>query len=496
MPINIVNTTKEEKDFKFVQNRTSILHTNSTNKVTFNHVNAIVRSPKVGDVMCITRYTDENDSLLPADKQKVIWIDGLSINPKQLSQKYEPVGICLKTYGNKAMVRYKQITSYIKWGEKNRWKVNKTDFGGSSDYSVDIGLSKFYINLDNGSYIKTFSHDYTSYFEYTSSYDFISWLNVIFEGGDGGSYFNGCTVQVLSYADESKVYNVTSQSGFPSDGIVVINTPIYNYLSIGAQVGSAGNPYYRNADISRINGLEIEKSGYTAYRKTNFLSKWPGVCKSKYYDWCYTNGTTLNENMSSINQVNHPVSYACFNSNYCKILRDTFATYDEYIEANMVKLPCGAGGYVVDSPSGKENTYKLADCKLDDGTVLYPAANLTASINVNAPKLGAGNWWLPSAAEMAEIMRDITYDTNSWETNPDIINSVLLKLNSFDSEWSMLSAYGYKWTSSMAKTDTLHDIPNNPAMGDVIIYRGDLGLFDISQFNYEADAMAITIYEF
>ena len=75
MPINTVNTTKEEKDFKFAQNRTSILHTNSTNKVTFNYVNAIVRSPKVGDVMCVTRYTDENDSLLPADKQKVIWID-------------------------------------------------------------------------------------------------------------------------------------------------------------------------------------------------------------------------------------------------------------------------------------------------------------------------------------------------------------------------------------------------------------------------------------
>ena len=48
----------------------------------------------------------------------------------------------------------------------------------------------------------------------------------------------------------------------------------------------------------------------------------------------------------------------------------------------------------------------------------------------------------------------------------------------------------------MVKTDTLYDIPNNPAMGDVVIYRGDLGLFGIGQFNYDADIIPITIYEF
>ena len=475
MAINVVNSTGG-RDFKFLKNQSSILLNSDTNDVTVNGVNVIVDKPKRGDVMCVKNG-------------QVIWIDGLSIIPEQLSGEYEPVGICLNVDGNKAMVRYKEITGYTKWGEKNRWKLDNDYFGGSS---VNVKLNLFSINLDNGSYTESFLFNYTGYFSQISSYAFIAPFDAIFEM----TYFNGCTIQVLSNANESKVYNVTSENNFPSDGIVVINTPIDKYLSIRVEGGTVGNPYYKSVNISRINGLEIEKSGYTAYRENKFLSKWPGVCKSKYYDWCYASGTMLNTNMTSINQVNHPVNYASFNSNYAKILQDTFATYDEYINANMVKLTCGAGGYIVDSPNGKENTYKLADCKLDDGTILYPAASITASINVNAPNLGTGNWWLPSAAEMAEIMRDITYGTNSWETKPDIINRVLLKLNSFNSEWSMLSANGYKWTSSMAKTDTLNNIPNNPAMGDVVIYRGDLGLFDISQFNYDADIIPITIYEF
>ena len=60
-----------------------------TNDVTVNGVNVIVDKPKRGDVMCVKNG-------------QVIWIDGLSINPKQLSSEIEPVGICLKIKGNKA----------------------------------------------------------------------------------------------------------------------------------------------------------------------------------------------------------------------------------------------------------------------------------------------------------------------------------------------------------------------------------------------------------
>ena len=174
----------------------------------------------------------------------------------------------------------------------------------------------------------------------------------------------------------------------------------------------------------------------------------------------------------------------------CQILRDNLATYDEYIDSFMIKYPCGKGGVITEFPSGKENTYKLANCTfLDNKTgkqeILYPAANWAASIDINAPGLQAGNWWLPSAAEMVQMMRDITYGTTFWDTKPDIVNSVLFKLNSFDSEnWSMLSASTYRWTSSRYDQNTAR------------YYNGGGGYLDGNNFYNSNAVSAITLYEF
>ena len=107
MSINRVNTGES---FKFLTNQSSILHTVDTNKITINGVNVIVDKPKRGDIMCITK------------DQKVIWIDGLSINPKQLSKEFEPVGICLVVKGNKALIRYKEERSF-RWAASERWEL-------------------------------------------------------------------------------------------------------------------------------------------------------------------------------------------------------------------------------------------------------------------------------------------------------------------------------------------------------------------------------------
>ena len=156
----------------------------------------------------------------------------------------------------------------------------------------------------------------------------------------------------------------------------------------------------------------------------------------------------------------------------------------------LAKFPCGAGGTITEFPSGKENTYKLANCTFLDNTKgeqspLYLAANWAASISLNAPKLGKGNWWLPSTAEMVEIMRDITYDTSFWETNPDIINRVLAKLTSIsNSGWSMLSASTSRWTSS------IH------SQGSAYIYYGNQGLLFNSYPDGHFQVTSITLYEF
>ena len=208
MSINIVNTTKEEKDFKFVQNRTSILHTNSTNKVTFNYVNAIVRSPKVGDVMCVTRYIDEDGSLLSADKQKVIWIDGLSINPKQLSQKYEPGGICVAVKGNKAMVRYRKEESY-EWSTKARLELQITN---EDIRKLMTGSHTFKIFLINNTQSTVnFVYNYTSSSSDNFKLDFSKQLNNYFK-----SYNNNYSAEL-----------VAEDTDLPGSSRIIVNAP-YN----------------------------------------------------------------------------------------------------------------------------------------------------------------------------------------------------------------------------------------------------------------------------
>ena len=117
----------------------------------------------------------------------------------------------------------------------------------------------------------------------------------------------------------------------------------------------------------------------------------------------------------------------------------------------------------------------------------FKLLNWAAKINVNAPNLGAGNWWVPSVAEMGQIMHDITYGTDFWKTNPDIVNRVLYKLtnsNKDTSKWHMISATKSKWTSSLYGSNS------------AFIYDANRGAFNWNTVYWRYEAMAITIYKF
>lgn len=369
MSINKINTTQEEQNLKFLQNQSSIIRTTSTNKITFNGVNAIVEKPKVGDVMCVTRYKDTSNTLLGADKQKIIWIDGLSIVPNQLSLEFEPIGICLVVNNNKAIVKHK-----------------------TSDSACSMRFSTGSVNFDASDI-------------------------------------------------EQKCY--------------------------------LNNGFYDNQDNP---------------------TRHAGCCRSHFWDKTVENSNAITSEMKNVFVVpgrNYfPVRKRDFDDNeFCQILRDNFDTYDEYFDSMMVKVPCGKGT-VGKFPSGKYITYKLANLP---STHLAPA--WAANISVNAPNLGAGNWWIPSVGEMGQIMRDITYGTSFWDNNnidnnTDIVNRVLYRLTHFnyDSDnWHMISASSNKWTSSIYSNDGLY------------MYDANRGTFNANWANGTGTyykTMAITIYEF
>ena len=261
-----------------------------------------------------------------------------------------------------------------------------------------------------------------------------------------------------------------------------------NIIEIGTGTRAIGK------HIKEVNWYYLN-NGFTV----NYIG---GCCRAKYYDYIQENQKAPTKPMTSINSAPDPSAPWPLNAmpakktdfdadSNCQLLRDNFANYDEYLESWMVKRPCGAGGTITEFPCGKENTYKLADCTFLDNTFngqrspLYPAAHWAASISFLAPKLGRGNWWLPSSAEITEIMRDITYGTSFWEANPDIINRVLAKLTSIsNSGWSMLSASTHRWTSSKCDSTGAY------------YCSGFHGPLSNNSFFHELAVAPITLYEF
>ena len=470
MAINKVNTTAEEQSFKFLKNQSSILHTIDTNRVTVNGVNVIVDKPKRGDVMCITRYK-ENGVLLDADKQKVIWIDGLSIEPTQLSQEYEPVGICFAVNDNKALVRYREERE-VAYGAAQRWELKYSSImNDGAEHTLNITIKG---SIHPNPLILTSV-------DTTSRQAFVTKLNAWFLAND--PTYSAEIVEL----DTDLPASDTSDT---KDGNSYRNRVIVSYRAQEI-----------NGDFT-IEGINKEivfaksiKDVNTWYYKNNGStgSNSGGCCRAVYYDFTQTHSKAPSSPVEDIFYSDYglPVRLVDFTDNeYCQLLRDTFDNYDEYLDSMMVKYPCGAGGAITESPSGKENTYKLAGCTYLDNTtgnqeILYPAANWATSISLNAPKLGKGNWWIPSAAEMAQMMRDVTYGTSFWQTEPDIVSRVISKLSSIsNSGWSILSTDVDRYTSSR--------------YGGEYIWRYNyyFGSLDNQRMNYALMVSPITIYEF
>ena len=463
MAINKVENTNDEKNFKFLTNQSSILLTSDTNNVTINGVNVIVDKPKVGDVMCVKNG-------------QVVWIDGLSITPKQLSQEIEPVGICVSINGNKAMVRYRTEYTDTRWAAGDRLEIPYSSYMGADGRGREFKITLNGVEGDS------------SYFMYNTSASNANryWFSYIFNGWL--SQYHSDWSSELVKSDTYKPINDPSSPNV-NQGIVIVTAKYTNDQNKISTIRIDGLHY---SDKDYADGIPVTANHIGAinnyYKNNGFQYNYlGGCCRARFYQIYKTEGITPPSEMKSIDinlSNKEPVNENAFNGTNCKILQRNFASYDEYIDSMMIKYQCGKGGAVTKFPSGKENTYKLLDCTFKDGTPLYPAAHKVATISVDAPGLGAGNWWLPSVAEMVQMMHDVTYGIDS-NINTDIVNTVLEKMFKFDSaNWSMLSANVDRWTSSRYSNTTVYS------------YNRNGGFISDSAFYAKLTVSPITIYEF
>lgn len=101
-----------------------------------------------------------------------------------------------------------------------------------------------------------------------------------------------------------------------------------------------------------------------------------------------------------------PVTRTAFEtSEYCLLLRQTYASYESYISENCgVKFPQEVGCFSM--PDAKTITYAYNDAK-------HPAFQYCAGVkcevnNVEVDGLAAGDWYLPGVYEGTALMRDAT----------------------------------------------------------------------------------------
>ena len=193
-----------------------------------------------------------------------------------------------------------------------------------------------------------------------------------------------------------------------------------------------------------------------------------------------------------------PVSKELFGtSTYCKILRDTYDTYDKYLYSKMIMHPCGKGGAITEQSSGKENTYRLKNFDSLYGGGKYepyggvsPASYWCSKIGVDAPNLDAGNWWIPSLAELAQIGYELVGLSN---ISDDIVYKVLDKLKSV---WSINDVYndvslGDYLTSTIIGTSYNGTYYNYACKNSKLLY-----FTNISSIPSSGVICPITIYEF
>ena len=477
MSINSVKTTVEQQSFKFLNDQSSILRTVNTNKITYNPVSVIVDKPKVGDIMCVTKYKDTEGNLLDANKQDIIWVDGFSVNPGFLYKELEPVGICLLTTMNKALVRYRKKEPALQWAVGERWELPY------SSIMNDGAAHSLTVNL-NGT-AKANKLNLTSA-DTVSRAAFVNKLNAWFLAND--TNYSAELVDLNS--DIPAVDTSDNKDGNNYRNRIIINakfiTNAHNTVSIEG-IGACTKAIAKHL-----------KSCNWYYINNGWPRNWEGgCCFAKYYDWVQDNQTSPTSNLTSINistsdwTGKFPARLDDFNENpFCKILRDNFDNYFDYINSFMVKQYNGAGGAITELPDGKKSTYQLANCTfLNNATgnqdVLYPAANYCYSLNVNGPGLTRGNWWLPSFGELAKIFYGINYKTSFWETNPDIINRIISKfMDTFAAEyWDYLDPNESYWSSSK------YDEENPWHYSD---WTGDLGSYQF--WNY-LSVFPITICE-
>lgn len=203
-----------------------------------------------------------------------------------------------------------------------------------------------------------------------------------------------------------------------SDTSITVNILTGNYQTALSGLLTSSTQIYRNDGTVEY------------YAGANFL-------KFKQY-YSANGGDSVNQALTS----NGVIRESRFNATDNPILFEYYKTYDNYLQAKMVKKSYSKG--IITDKNGQSNTKKLAVVAYTnhDGTAspAYPAADYCNLFERAGTKHLGGSWWMPSVWEFEQIISKITNGISGVEQ--DIITKGFIEAG-----LTPLSIDSYYWLS-------------------------------------------------
>ena len=235
---------------------------------------------------------------------------------------------------------------------------------------------------------------------------------------------------VTAYAD----YIVVEQNSYTpnvtvftcSDTNITVNILTGNYQTAITGLLSPSTQIYRNDGTVEY------------YAGANFL-------KFKQY-YSANGGDSVGQTLTS----NGIIRESRFNATDNPILFEYYKTYDNYLQAKMVKKSYSKG--IITDKDGQGNTRKLAAVTYTnhDGVVspVYPAADYCNLFERAGTKHLGGSWWMPSVWEFEQIISKITNGISGVEQ--DIITKGFIEAGLTPLNVNSLYWLSCEYSSSLA----------------------------------------------
>jgi len=358
-----------------IESQVSMLE--STKDVIYDGVNVITTEPRLADIL----YLDENNAL--------VFVSAATFKKANIPAAWTYVGEVVERVGSDKVRVLNKDVSTVKYCDVLQYaltaiastdltlklRIRDTSKSGNEQYGTDISVA---VSLTSTAFDATTVAEITAALEAKAT-----------ELGDTRAWW--C---YLANDNNEKV-----ESG--ATRIIVQCDEWFNYQEYNCGATGGTLTFASWGDMPANSNSGFRANGLTGNQKIMNVAR-----GAAYYG---TNGRTPTGNVP-LNDANTIVTRAAFNSSeYCALLRETYGTYENYIEKEYkVECPQKLGAFSL--PDGQALTAKygpmLAPTKAGSTKAKYPALNWAYNVAYNADGLRTGSWHLWDVREGCIIMDD------------------------------------------------------------------------------------------